>query len=67
MIIPMRCYSCNKPISHLWEKYQKLLTEGKTNIDALHIIGLNRYCCARMFLTHVDINQEDINQEIKPL
>lgn len=29
MIIPMCCFTCGKPISHLWNKYQKILQEEK--------------------------------------
>lgn len=23
MIIPIRCFTCGKPVAHLWEQYQK--------------------------------------------
>jgi DNA-directed RNA polymerase I, II, and III subunit RPABC5 len=60
MIIPIRCFSCAKEISSKWEKYQDLIKGGKTEAEALNAVGLNRYCCRRMFLTHVDINQEKV-------
>ena len=25
MIIPIRCFNCNKPISHLWEQYLEMI------------------------------------------
>ena len=55
MIIPVRCYSCNKIIANKWEKYKSLLKDGKTSIDAFAEIGIRRYCCKRMFLGHVDL------------
>lgn len=58
MIIPIRCFSCARLIADKWEKYQVLIKEGHTEAQALDEIGLTRYCCRRMFLTHVDINQE---------
>ena len=27
MIIPIRCFTCGKPLAHLWEKYQEKLQE----------------------------------------
>ena len=55
MIIPVRCYSCGKVIGHLWDKYQSSLTNGVTSDEALTNIGLKRYCCRRMVLSHVDL------------
>ena len=58
MIIPMRCFSCNKPVAHLWEKYNELIKSGKSPKEALDEIGLTRYCCRALFLGHVDLLDE---------
>ncbi|KAF1825999.1 uncharacterized protein K489DRAFT_386498 [Dissoconium aciculare CBS 342.82] len=61
MIIPIRCFSCGKVIADLYEKYIELIgtvrEDGETmsDGDAMDTIGLNRYCCRRMMLTHVDL------------
>ncbi|ORX62483.1 hypothetical protein BCR32DRAFT_231817 [Anaeromyces robustus] len=55
MIIPVRCFSCGKVIGNLWEKYLDLLKEDYTEGQALDALGLKRYCCRRMVLTHVDL------------
>jgi DNA-directed RNA polymerase I, II, and III subunit RPABC5 len=78
MIIPIRCFTCNKVIAHLWEEYLKKIqleyinediTNDKKNrfIDIetlenktvegkiLDDIGLDKYCCRRMILSHVDL------------
>lgn len=55
MIIPIRCFSCNKVIGNKWEPYQKFLKDGKTPKEAMDELGLGRYCCRRMILSHVDI------------
>ncbi|KAJ4377370.1 DNA-directed RNA polymerase II subunit L [Neocucurbitaria cava] len=55
MIVPIRCFSCGKVTGDLWEKYMALLSEGTEEVDALDAIGLSRYCCRRMILTHVDL------------
>lgn len=54
MIIPIRCFSCGKPVAHLWEKF-KVLRETKSVKEALDEIGLTRYCCRALFLGHVDL------------
>jgi DNA-directed RNA polymerase subunit N len=54
MIIPVRCWSCGKPIAHLYEKFKKLVEEGKTHKEALDELGLERPCCRAQFLGHTD-------------
>ncbi len=57
MIIPIRCWSCGKPVAHLWEEYQQRLEkEGEENRKKiLDDLGLERYCCRALFLGHVDL------------
>ncbi|KAF2828375.1 hypothetical protein CC86DRAFT_368624 [Ophiobolus disseminans] len=55
MIVPIRCFSCGKVVGDLWERYMVLLTDGESEGDALDAVGLQRYCCRRMILTHVDL------------
>ena len=55
MIIPVRCFTCGKVTGNKWESYQQLLKDGKTAGEALDILGLKRYCCRRILLTHVEL------------
>ncbi|CAE6345171.1 unnamed protein product [Rhizoctonia solani] len=55
MIIPVRCFTCGKVIGDKWEEYVKLLRDNVTEGDAMDQLGLKRYCCRRMVLTHVDL------------
>ena len=53
-MIPVRCFSCGKVISSVYEEYKKRLdTEEPSKI--LDDLGINRYCCRRMLLTHVEL------------
>ena len=55
MIIPVRCFSCGKVVGNKWESYlQKLKADVPAN-EALDELGLKRYCCRRMVLTHVNL------------
>ncbi|BAM39949.1 DNA-directed RNA polymerase subunit RPB10 [Theileria orientalis strain Shintoku] len=55
MIIPVRCFTCGKVIGHLWEKWLEMLKKNTPEGKALDELGLTRYCCRRMILTHVDL------------
>ena len=55
MIIPIRCFSCGKPIAHLWEEYKKRVAAGEDSKKVLDELGLERYCCRSVFLGHVDL------------
>ena len=55
MIIPIRCFTCGKITGNKWDSYQKMLAEGISASDALDKLGLKRYCCRRIILTHVDL------------
>ena len=55
MIIPVRCFSCGKPIGHLWEKFKKRVAEGENQKKVLDELGLERYCCKSVFLGQTDL------------
>lgn len=55
MLIPIRCFSCGKPIAHLWEEYNQKIKKGETKKKALDDVGLKRYCCRTIFLGNVDL------------
>lgn len=55
MIIPVRCFTCGKVIGNKWERYINLLQADYGEGDALDALGLKRYCCRRMLLTHVNL------------
>ncbi|MGM5487566.1 MAG: DNA-directed RNA polymerase subunit N [Nanobdellota archaeon] len=62
-MIPVRCFSCGKPIAHLWEEYKQRVETGENKKHVLDNLGLERYCCRTMFLGHVDLI--DITGEFK--
>jgi DNA-directed RNA polymerase subunit N len=50
--------SCGKPVAQLWETFQKRMELGEDPKKVLDELGLKRYCCRSMFLTHVDIYKQ---------
>lgn len=55
MIIPIRCFSCGKPVAQDWDEYSKRTGDGESAQKVLTELGHNRYCCRRMLLTHSDV------------
>uniref|UniRef100_A0A0G4HWT0 DNA-directed RNA polymerases I, II, and III subunit RPABC5 n=1 Tax=Chromera velia CCMP2878 TaxID=1169474 RepID=A0A0G4HWT0_9ALVE len=55
MIVPVRCFTCGKVIGHLWDEWLQLLENEVPEGQALGRLGLKRYCCRRMILTHADL------------
>lgn len=74
MIIPIRCYTCNRIVAGKWLSYVDKVKENggdpkeleyltttttKTAAGrALDQLGLTRPCCRALFLGHVDLLQK---------
>ena len=58
MIIPVRCFSCGKPIGHLWEQFKKRIEAGEDASKVLNELGLERYCCRAVLLGQSDLLPE---------
>ena len=70
MIFPVRCFTCGKVLSDKSEYYYSQL-KGKGSDNTIEInntkvtsteagilldkLNINRYCCRRIFLSHVDL------------
>ena len=54
MIIPVRCFSCGKPIGHFWEEFKNREEKGEEAGKILDEFGVERYCCRSIFLGQVD-------------
>ncbi len=57
MIIPIRCMTCGKPVAQFWEAYQREVKKGRSPQKVLDELGLDRYCCRSLFLTHKDLTK----------
>ena len=55
MIIPIRCWSCGKPIAHLWEEFNERTKKGEDKKKVMDELGIERYCCRATFMGHVDL------------
>ncbi|MEK6963401.1 MAG: DNA-directed RNA polymerase subunit N [Nanoarchaeota archaeon] len=56
MIIPVRCFSCGKPIGHMYEDLQERTIKKKEDRKkVLDSLGADRYCCRAQILGHVEL------------
>jgi len=58
MIIPVRCFTCGKLVSDKWEDFEKRVKAGEDPRVVLDSLGVTRYCCRRMLLSHVELIDE---------
>ena len=58
MIIPVRCFSCGRVIGDKWEPFARRIARGELPKEVLDDLGLTRYCCRRMLLSHVELIDE---------
>ena len=61
MIIPVRCFSCGKPISDKYEPYMQMRAEGIPINEIWEKLGIRRFCCKRMLTSHVQIVDDLLN------
>lgn len=58
MIIPVRCFTCGKLIADKWEEFNAKVQSGEDSQKILDELGVTRYCCRRMLLSHTEIIDE---------
>jgi DNA-directed RNA polymerase subunit N len=58
MIIPVRCFTCGKVIASYYEEYLKRREQGEDAKLIMDEMGLDRYCCRRMIIAHIDLIDE---------
>ena len=71
MIIPVVCFTCGKILADKWNYYVKEIEKYDSEDSVLNVniktlqqtkegkvldsLGLKRYCCRRMMISHVDL------------
>ncbi len=58
VIIPVRCFTCGKLVADKWETFSQRIRAGDKPLKVLDELGIRRYCCRRMLITHVEIIDE---------
>ena len=57
---PVRCFTCGAVVGDRFEEYHEKIAAGKAPGAILDEMGMKRYCCRRMLLTHLDIVDDTI-------
>ena len=66
MMIPVRCFSCGQVVGDKWQEFNERANVKKENADkVLDSIGVKRYCCRRMLISHVELIDDIINYSRK--
>ncbi|MGQ0534940.1 MAG: DNA-directed RNA polymerase subunit N [Methanobacteriota archaeon] len=55
MIIPVRCFTCGKVVASSYQEFVDRVRRGDKPKKVLDDLGLDRYCCRRMIVSHVDL------------
>lgn len=58
MIIPVRCFSCGKPVAGIYQEFKDRVDAGENPGKVLDDLKVTRYCCRKMLLTSVDLTDE---------
>ncbi len=58
IIIPVRCFTCGSLVGDKWEDFARRVKQGEDSGRVLDSLGVKRYCCRRMLLSHVEIIDE---------
>ncbi len=66
MMIPVRCFSCGQVVGDKWEEYSERVNVKKEDSSkVLDNMGIKRYCCRRMLISHVELIDDIINYSRK--
>jgi DNA-directed RNA polymerase subunit N len=58
MIIPVRCFTCGKVVGSAFPAFVERSRQGEDPRKVLDSLGLKRYCCRRMILSHAELIDE---------
>ncbi|MFH0715049.1 MAG: DNA-directed RNA polymerase subunit N [Candidatus Diapherotrites archaeon] len=64
MIVPMRCFSCGKPVADYYEEFAKRVQKREDPEKVLDDLGLTRYCCRRTLFAHVELIDEVMKYKV---
>jgi len=58
MIVPIRCFSCGKPVAGLYTEFKERIEKGEDAGKVLDSLGVKKLCCRKVLLTSVDLSEE---------
>ena len=58
MLIPVRCFSCNKVVGGTYEEFVERRESGEDPAKVMDDLGINRYFCRKIYVSHLDLIDE---------
>ncbi len=55
MIVPVRCFSCGKPVAGFYEEFKERVAKGEDAGKVLDDLKVKKYCCRKTILTHAEL------------
>ena len=55
MIVPVRCFTCGKVLADKYYEFKRRVEAGEDPGKVLDDLGVERYCCRRTLLSHVEL------------
>ncbi|MBS7627945.1 DNA-directed RNA polymerase subunit N, partial [Candidatus Bathyarchaeota archaeon] len=65
-MVPVRCFSCGALVGHKWEEFERRIKAGEDAGKVLDDLGVRRYCCRSILLSHVEVIDDVLKYFIKP-
>ena len=63
MIIPVRCFTCGRVVGSDYERFKERTGKGENAKAVLDDLAVERFCCRRMIMAHVDLVGEAARYE----
>lgn len=64
MIVPVRCFSCGKVVSQVYEDFAERVNKGEDPGKIMDELGVERYCCRRTLFSHVDLIKDVLQYNV---
>ncbi|WP_297476896.1 DNA-directed RNA polymerase subunit N [Thermococcus sp.] len=64
MIVPVRCFTCGKVIGDKYYEFKVRVEKGEDPEKVLDDLGVERYCCRRTLLSHVELIDQSISYKV---
>ena len=58
MIVPVRCFSCGKPVGGQYLEFKERVEKGENAGKVLDELKVKRYCCRKTLLTHAELIED---------
>ena len=58
MLVPVRCFSCNKIVGGAYEEFVERKENGEDPAKVMDDLGIKRYCCRKIYVSHLDLIDE---------